>query len=111
MCFDKITNITIVETGDDGGGDVKQCFTDPIVIYPPDTHPPRPLNETSDQTRPQLLHCLNNRLFPDHFGDFQMLYNKVLKHKRFEKSLYSLLSPVTYLQWICIIWLDGTRRL
>ena len=59
MCFDKITNITIVETGDDGGGDVKQCFTDPIVIYPPDTHPPRPLNETSDQTGPQLLHCLN----------------------------------------------------
>ena len=97
MCFDKITNITIVETGNDGGGDVKQCFTDPIVIYPPDTHPPRPLNETRDQTGPQLLHCLNSRLFPDHFGDFQKLYNKVLKHKRFEKSLYSLLSPVTYL--------------
>ena len=41
MCFDKITNITIVETGDDGGGDVKQCFNDPIVIYihhPPTHH-------------------------------------------------------------------------
>ena len=95
MCFDKITNITIVETGDDGGGDVKQCFNDPIDIFI--HHPPRPLSETSDQTGPQLLHCLNSRLFPDHFGDFQKLYNKVLKHKRFEKSLYSLLSPVTYL--------------
>ena len=99
MCFDKITNITIVETGDDGGGDVKQCFNDPIVIY---IHHPPTHHGHSVKPVTKLGHNYCIVLIVDSFQTTLEIFksytnNKVLKHKRFEKSLYSLLSPVTYL--------------